>query len=325
MKHINQMVFLLVLFVPCLSYAMLPPLHQAVKDGNLEQARQLLDEGADVDAALPTVLGRRTPLHLSAFCGHKAIVELLLKRGANPNATDWRDRTSLSFAVEDYKSVDIVNLLLGGGANPNLSDGCGYRPLVWALRQRSPSLSIVALLVNRGADVNVAANDGSTPLHWAVLNGSKFLVNLLLEKGADPSFADKNGATPLHWAAQKGYATAIFLLIEKGASVKVVDYDHRTPLDMAKSRNRTEAIELLECWNSLSKKRYEQMSAFLMTTHPNLGAGSPANVLPKELFQYIWEFVKSTIKEIGDFKDRTCVMQELHLFKSLLSTFINQK
>ena len=51
--------------------------------GHFELARLLIEAGAEIESK--TKYGY-TALHLAAQYGHKLIIELLLERGANPNA-----------------------------------------------------------------------------------------------------------------------------------------------------------------------------------------------------------------------------------------------
>ena len=57
-------------------------LHDATRDGDLEQARQLIEDGANVDEENRQGL---TPLHLIALNGRTDLAELLLDHGAVVN------------------------------------------------------------------------------------------------------------------------------------------------------------------------------------------------------------------------------------------------
>jgi len=72
--------------------------------GNVDLTRLLLDKGANPNA-IENERGL-TPLHFAAEPGRKAMVELLISRGANVNAKDYCGRTPLSYA-EDLGSNDM--------------------------------------------------------------------------------------------------------------------------------------------------------------------------------------------------------------------------
>jgi len=61
------------------------PIHDAAKQGNVEEIKVLLDNGADVNAEAIT---GSTPLHLAAEEGHESVVQVLLENGADLNIQD---------------------------------------------------------------------------------------------------------------------------------------------------------------------------------------------------------------------------------------------
>ena len=68
---------------------------EAVRDGDTERVRLLLDEGADINRA--DCYGR-TPLNRAAGRGYTEMVELLLVRGADINTADNDGYTPLDYA-----------------------------------------------------------------------------------------------------------------------------------------------------------------------------------------------------------------------------------
>ncbi len=105
------------------------PLHEATMRGCLAALQALLDAKADPNIA-ENLFDGKTPLHMAAWWGHKAVflehrdvgvnmVQALLKARANPNAADGYGNTPLYDAAEaGYEP--IVRGLLDAGADPNL-------------------------------------------------------------------------------------------------------------------------------------------------------------------------------------------------------------
>jgi len=56
-----------------------------------------------------------TPLHVASFLGHKEIVDVLLKEGADPNKKTTRGETSLHLATRGDQN-GIMETLLNNGA-----------------------------------------------------------------------------------------------------------------------------------------------------------------------------------------------------------------
>ncbi|KAI8346515.1 hypothetical protein B0O80DRAFT_392774 [Mortierella sp. GBAus27b] len=68
---------------------------------------------------------QRTPLHYAILYSKDPapVMELLLKKGADVNARDWRKSTSLHLILERMDNEEIVQMLLLYGADPGMKNG----------------------------------------------------------------------------------------------------------------------------------------------------------------------------------------------------------
>lgn len=68
---------------------------------------------------------QRTPLHYAILHSKDPapVMELLLKKGADVNARDWRKSTPLHLVLEKMDNEEIVQMLLLYGADPGLKNG----------------------------------------------------------------------------------------------------------------------------------------------------------------------------------------------------------
>jgi ankyrin repeat protein len=77
-----------------------------------------------------------------------------------------------------------VQLLLDRGANPNAESDLGRTPLHLVSRGKYKSqehgVGIARLLLERGVDVGARGNDKGTPLHWAAFYGKLEVVQVRL-------------------------------------------------------------------------------------------------------------------------------------------------
>ena len=154
---------------------------EAAAAGDVDRVRALLDTDPTlVNAHAPDGW---TPLHLAGHFRHTAMVDVLLARGADMNATSRN-----------------------GHANAPLHAAAAGRAGAALMRR----------LLDAGARVNARQSGGHTPLHEAALGGDAEVVRLLLAAGADPETGNHEGQTPADVARQAGHA-AIAEAIDAGA------------------------------------------------------------------------------------------------------------
>jgi ankyrin repeat protein len=117
-------------------------------------------------------------LHAAARAGDVAALKNLLRYGdVDVDAKNYEAETALSQAARDGHR-DVVELLLKAGADPNRKSDAGRTPLAWAAQNGDEEM--VKLLLRWGADPNVLSDTGRTPLSWAAQNGHEGVVRALL-------------------------------------------------------------------------------------------------------------------------------------------------
>lgn len=113
--------------------------------------KKLLGRKAD-----PTLAdnGNTTCLHLAAGSHNKPVCEALLEhRGVSVNALNKRCETPLHFACKKSRAPkDLIELLLEKGADPNAQDKDSTAPLFNACR--SGNDEVAKLLLQNEADIN---------------------------------------------------------------------------------------------------------------------------------------------------------------------------
>jgi ankyrin repeat protein len=153
-----------------------PDVFEASALGDLEAVRTLV--GRDRGLVNAFAADGFYPLGLAAFFGHRAIVEFLLKNGADVNlsARNAQKVTALHGAVA-RRDVEIVKMLLEAGADPNARQERGFAPLHDAAA--NGSVALVELLLKHGALADSKADDGKTPADMAGERGHKEVVEML--------------------------------------------------------------------------------------------------------------------------------------------------
>lgn len=137
--------------------------------------RERWDEEQSRQSRMP-VVGSFTALHRAVYHGDAELADLLLSRGASPDATTPIGQTPLHVAVLVDQPA-VVERLLAAGANPNLVTDRGQSPLHWAVIRARPWH--VQRLIAGGADPNVPDAEGRTPQDWARLRGGEAIVGLM--------------------------------------------------------------------------------------------------------------------------------------------------
>ena len=158
-------------------------LFQAVKDINIEAAKQAIADGADVNAKDQN---GRTPLQLSVLKSHTEVAELLIAKGADVNVKEDLGEYTPSHLAALYGQMKTAELLIANGADVNAMDDNGDTPRNWAAAVGHKE--IAELLIASGADVNVKGVDGETALDIATdpenPNASAETADLLRKHGA---------------------------------------------------------------------------------------------------------------------------------------------
>ncbi len=140
------------------------PLLFAARVGDLASATLLVAAGADVDDQPP--YGTSATV-VAAHSGHRAVAELLLRQGADPNAAD-AGYTALHAAVL-HKDAALVRALLDHGADPEARVGAST-----PVRRDAVDFYLHPSYV------------GATPFWLAARFNAPDIMRLLLDHGADP-------------------------------------------------------------------------------------------------------------------------------------------
>ncbi|MFC1793921.1 ankyrin repeat domain-containing protein [Planctomycetota bacterium] len=222
-------------------------LFEAVKKADVEQVKQLIAQGADVDAKWRDIYSRdeedpwpkdpkRTALRRAVKVGKIEMVKLLAEAGADVNAGKY---PPLCQAV-DENNKDIAEYLIDHGANVNYPQNWG--PLTEA-PYISDNIEMVKLLIARGADINAAGFQ--TPLEAAILSGRRDIFDLLIQRGAGVNAKDKSGYTAAYMAIHKDDIYFLNTLIANGVELNTKYRGGETLLQSAAITGRTESVKVL--------------------------------------------------------------------------------
>ncbi|KAJ4174260.1 hypothetical protein NW754_004675 [Fusarium falciforme] len=196
----------------------------ACEKERLQAAHQLIEAGADVNAATPD--GTTVLNYAIIYTGDVSLVRALVRQGAKVDVPSkaFEGRTPLHSAAE-RGNFPIVSILVGS---------------LNSLGREARSLAI-----------DFGDQDGLTALHLAVQNRYPKVMTLLLSAGADPNKQDKEQQTPLHrvftmgWERRGMCLTLVKMLIENGANPRARDQFGSMPSDIATQLRYLESAEYL--------------------------------------------------------------------------------
>ncbi len=169
-------------------------LYAAAAHADPAMTAKLLAAGADPNTAL---MSGETPLMEAARRGNLATVRALLANKANPNARESNGgQNALMWALSQRHSA-VVEELIKGGADVHAGSKAGFTPLMFAAQQ--DDVDSARILLRAGAKPNDAQpKTGLTPLMIASAMAHTRAVDLLLDNGANPNLVDASGYTSLH-------------------------------------------------------------------------------------------------------------------------------
>jgi len=241
------------------------PLMEAVLYGSVDDMRQLLDRGADVNARSD---GGSTALIWASYDLEKT--RLLLDRGADVNTASDHGRTALMAAAGHAGAAPIVKLLLERGANPSATGSESSVLLEATLLSEEP---VVRMLLDAKADV---AGAGPAPplvalkagcvrcAEWITQQLPKPLLDVattiagapfgdsreipfFLERGGSPNATDPQGRTVLMLAAATDLPSAPLLerLVAAGADVNARTSSGETAIYHARLHGNPDSMAVL--------------------------------------------------------------------------------
>ena len=156
-----------------------------------------------------------TPMYLASRAGHTEVVRILVKAGANVNATKsfgFHQGITPLHAAAAKGNVDTIKVLLESDCDPNAAASDGGTALHCAAEFGHHEAVRTLLDFKRDGKrvVDIMASktcveaDNITALHLAATAGNGQLVQTLVEAGCDINAQASDGFGPIHLAAQNG-------------------------------------------------------------------------------------------------------------------------
>lgn len=246
------------------------PINALVFSGVKDSIYALISYGFDINSnPIP-------PLFTAVVDGNLQMIDFLLQRNANPNATYYNTGESPLHRAVFKTDFRFTTKLIDAGADVNLEDFEGVTPVANAFKRGDPRLT--SRLVKKKTNLKKVFKDGKTLMHFAAMsnlpNGVEFLftkgmnpnvmdkykrspmfyalakgnyeiAEIFLKNGADINISNENGETFLHYFAAINDVKTMEFLIDHKISMDEMDMNHMTPFEIAAQKGHVEAIDLL--------------------------------------------------------------------------------
>ena len=199
-------------------------LHEAVVDNRSQVTKVLIDNQVDLNAV--TSQGD-TALHLT---NDTAILSYLIKKGADINILNNKNKSPLSLALEN-KNYEVCNILLDAGARLNVNT-TDMEILTYIVEY--DNLAIKKKILNKFLDVENKQETLTGIAAYACLNNDFWLFNFALNEGLNIN-ASYRGEPLLHITyesedeadtSQRLNTLDVNYLLSKGADINVKDKFH---------------------------------------------------------------------------------------------------
>jgi ankyrin repeat protein len=217
-----------------------PPIIRAAQEGCVLEIEELLDQGANAEAA-HTASGR-TALAIASHCGHEEVVSILLQHGSRLDVPDSTGMMPLHLAAS-RGHYNVTDLLIHESINMDSSGPKRKTPLRFAVENGHED--VATLLLQSRAKVNTRCVEQFTPLHVAARLGDNPMVKLLIINGADVEAKDAAFMSPIHHASEGGYFDVVETLLNRKVNIDCPGKSSMTPLMCACASGQSDVVKLL--------------------------------------------------------------------------------
>ena len=228
-------------------------LHFASRSGNIPIIKELLKNGANIEATqvgysgqipihFAVTKGQRSLLHIEDpnRSSHLDVVKFLLQNGANLHTLAGKGDTILHIC----EVPEVIEFLIESGVSTNARNEFQETPIYDAIGKFG-NIDKLRVLLKNGAKVNIENNEKMSPLFYAMKENSpeyqktEFVMELL-KHGANPNLTKY---APLQLAMEKSHFKIAKQLIQHGAKVNIRCKRNQTPLHIAAKNGQVELVK----------------------------------------------------------------------------------
>ncbi|XP_070550280.1 ankyrin repeat, PH and SEC7 domain containing protein secG-like [Ptychodera flava] len=179
-------------------------LHIAAGSGDIDKVNAAIKAGADVNDGF-------SPLHVTAYKGHKDVAEILIGAKANGRSSYKAPVYSFNHCSNRRPSRSGYDLI-DAGTNKEARCERQCTPLICAAQEGHAD--VVRILIDVGANKEACDKHLFTPLMLgSTPERDRDVVKIMIGSRANKEARSQNQYTPLIWAATKGHQEVVRILM----------------------------------------------------------------------------------------------------------------
>jgi len=210
-----------------------PSLLPLIRDGKIEEAKQFIEQGADVNEE---DIHGNTLLLIAAQNGRDGVIEDLLLGGADVNKGNNHKNAAIHLAAQNGWTKVMEILLKAKKIDVNFKDLHANTALHLAAQNGQTGI-VKQLLERPEINLNGKNTHAHVPLHLSAQNGHLELSRILASKeGTNLDSKDLIGNTPLHTAYHTTHGKIANILIGLGANKNARNLTGLRPQDLGRRR-----------------------------------------------------------------------------------------
>jgi len=233
------------------------PIHAAAKNGHVDIVRELIQRGADADAAAAdqsVTLGKIpvyciTPLYIGIANGHDDLIDYLLSLEVNVQNWKLADNSTYLHRVAYSKKEKLFLVLMEQyHLDPFQPDDNSLTPYFLAVEKCSKSLveHIWTSQWSRGRSIDDTNILGETALHFSLKDGNIETVKYLLTLKPDLNLQSYLGWSAVMIAAKLKETDLLDLLVNEHADIGLKNKLGQSAVHHAAVEGNLKALEILQ-------------------------------------------------------------------------------
>ncbi len=189
-------------------------LSEAIKNENADVIIALMEGGASIDNG-----DVQNPIFIAVMTGNTSIIETLIQKGADINATDEYGNNAFHYVISSKRPEEMASYLISQKVDLEHKNNNGESPLFYAIK--NGSITQAAILIKHKADVKTLDNAKQNLYFAAVMSKSKAGVDFVRTYNKDINAVNADRYTPLLMAISLESPEIVKKLIDLGADVEL--------------------------------------------------------------------------------------------------------